>query len=414
VAGRFAYVREVRRPQWRFQRLRSVHPLTVDAALAVAFAVVGVATALGEDIRDDRGALRDGFREPGPGFVVVVVLICAPIAFRRRVPLLALVVSALAIMVTIVVGWPEGTLPLAGLLLAATVGARCPIRRAVVGMVAVIAVIVVIGLSDAPAIDTVGTFAVLAQSAAAWAIGIAFRNRRVAATAMIREADERAEAERERAARLLAEERLRIAQELHDVVAHSMSVIAVQAGAGAHVLERRPEQALVALEAISATSRGTLSEMRRLLGALRDSDGARPALPEPGIGDLANLVDEVRAAGVPVTLRVDGTPDCVHAGVGLAAYRVVQEALTNVIKHANAPSRVDVTVRHMPGSLTVEVLDDGRGGAGPGDSRPADGSGHGLVGMRERVALWAGELSVGPVPSGGFRVEATFPQGDRG
>jgi signal transduction histidine kinase len=398
----------VRWPEW--ERLRSVRPLTVDAALAVVFAAVGVVTALGEDIRDDSGGLRDGFREPGPLFVVFVLVTCAPIAVRRRWPLGALVIASIGIMVIVVVGWPEGTLPLAAVLLTATVGARCPIRRAAVAMAVVVVALVVIVLSDAPAIDAVGAVPVLAQLAAAWAIGIAFRNRRVAATAMVREADERAEAERERAARLLAEERLRIAQELHDVVAHSMSVIAVQAGAGAHVLERRPEQALAALEAISVTSRGTLSEMRRLLGVLRDPDGARPEVPEPGIGDLPHLVDEVRAVGVPVTLRVDGTVECVHPGMGLAAYRVVQEALTNVIRHAATPSRVDVTVRHVPGLLTVEIVDDGWANAVPGDVGVADGSGHGLVGMRERVALWAGELSAGPMPGGGYRVEATFPE----
>ena len=139
--------------------------------------------------------------------------------------------------------------------------------------------IVVLAVGDAPTLDTVGAFGVLANFAAVWALGVAFRNRRAVSDARVREADERAEAERQRAARVLAEERLRIAQELHDVVAHSMSVIAVQAGVGAHVLDDQPEQARAALEAISATSRGTLTEMRRLLGVLRDSDGARSSRP---------------------------------------------------------------------------------------------------------------------------------------
>jgi signal transduction histidine kinase len=398
----------VRGPAWRLDRLRSVPPFVVDAALAVLFAVVGVATALGEDIRDEQGVIRDGFHEPGPWFVVSVVVICAPIAVRRRWPITALTVSAIGIMVHVIVGWPEGTLPLAALLLTATVGARCPLRRAVLGMVIVLVVITVIAVSDAPAIDAVGAVGVLAQSAAAWAIGIAFRNRRAAATAMLREAEERAEAERERAARLLAEERVHIAQELHDIVAHSLSVIAVQAGAGAHVLAQRPEQALAALASISATSRGALGEMRRLLGVLRDSDGARTLVREPGVGDLPQLVDVVRAAGLPVALHVEGSGGPVLPGVGLAAYRVVQEALTNVIKHARSPSRVDVNVRHLAGSLTVEVVDDGRQDDVPPVQR-MDGSGHGLVGMRERVGLCAGELSVGPMAGGGYRVAATFP-----
>ena len=232
-----------------------------------------------------------------------------------------------------------------------------------------------------------------------------------------READERAEAERQSSARVLAEERLRIAQELHDVVAHSMSVIAVQAGVGVHVIDDQPDQARAALEAISATSRGTLAEMRRLLGVLRDSDGARSSAPAPGLADLPRLVDDVRAAGVPALLHVDGTAGGVHAGIELSAYRVVQEALTNVIKHAGKPTRVDVTVRYLPGALVVEVIDDGRGlaarsGNGGAGEAPADGSGHGLVGMRERVELWGGELSVGQAPGGGYRITARLPYGD--
>jgi signal transduction histidine kinase len=278
-------------------------------------------------------------------------------------------------------------------------------------------VIVVLGLSGAPGLDAVGVFGVIAQFAAGWAIGVAMRNRRAATEARVREADKRAEAERQSAARVLAEERLRIAQELHDVVAHSMSVIAVQAGVGTHVLDERPEQARAALEAISATSRGTLTEMRRLLGVLRDSDGARSHAPAPGLADLPRLVDDVRAVGVPATLHLEGTADSVHPGIELSAYRVVQEALTNVLKHAGKPTRVDVTVRHRPGLLAVEVSDDGRGLAarssnGGAAGAPAEGSGHGLVGMRERVELWGGELSVGPAPGGGYRVTALLPYGD--
>jgi signal transduction histidine kinase len=398
-------------------RLRSFSPLAVDGLLAVFVAVVGVATAFGQDIRDDSGVIRDGFREPGPFLVVTALVTCLPIAIRRRVPLVALVMSSLGIVVHILVGWPEGSLPFAVLVLTYTVGAWCPLREAVAGLGIVATTIVVLGLTDSPGLDTVGAIGVLAQFAAVWAIGVAMRSRRAATDARVREADERAEVARQSAARVLAEERLRIAQELHDVVAHSMSVIAVQAGMGVHVLDDQPEQARAALEAISATSRGTLSEMRRLLGVLRDSNGARSHAPAPGLVDLPRLVDDVRAAGVPATLHVEGTPDCIHAGVELSTYRVVQEALTNVIKHAGKPTRVDVTVRCLPGSLAVEVVDDGRGlaarsGNGGASDLRAAGSGHGLIGMRERVELWGGELSVGPAPGGGYRVKALLPFGD--
>jgi signal transduction histidine kinase len=194
-----------------------------------------------------------------------------------------------------------------------------------------------------------------------------------------------------------------------------MSVIAVQAGVGAHVVGDRPDQARVALETISAMSRGTLSEMRRLLGMLRDSEGNRSHAPAPGLADLAQLVDDVRAAQVPATLRVEGTGDHVPAGLELSAYRIVQEALTNVLKHAGATTQVDVTVRHLPGSVAIEVRDDGRGvAASSADDGTPEGSGHGHVGMRERVELWGGELSLGAAPGGGFRVKALLPYGDDG
>lgn len=397
------------------ERLRSFNPLAVDGFLAVIFTVISVVTVFGEAGDEERMAR--GFTEPSTLVLITVLVTCAPIVFRRRWPLAALLISAIGIFVHFLVGWPEGSLPLAVLFLTYTVAAWSPLRTAVVGLSAVIATIVVLGFTDAPSFDTSVVLTELVLFAAAWAIGVAVRNWRAATAALLREADKRAEVERESAARVLAEERLRIAQELHDVVAHSMSVIAVQAGVGAHVVDQQPEQAKSALEAISSTSRGTLNEMRRLLGVLRDDDGVRSHVPAHGLADLPSLVEDVRAAGVPATLHVEGTASSIHPGVELSAYRVVQEALTNVIKHAGKPTRVDVTVRRLPGSLTVEVIDDGRGLAarspevrsgGPS----ANGSGHGLIGMRERVELWGGEISVGPAPGGGYRVKALLPYGD--
>ena len=298
-----------------------------------------------------------------------------------------MVFSCAAIIVHIALDFPEGSLPLTVLALAYTIAAWGSPRSAVVGLATIYATITLLALMEAPGLDVATVLGNLAFFGIAWAIGIAVRARREALEARIREAEERSNVERQRAARLLAEERLRIARELHDVVAHSMSVIAIQAGVGAHVVEERPAEARAALEAISATSRGVLAEMRQLLGALRDDDGERSRQPAPDLSDVTHLVDDVRAAGVPVVLEVSGACSGINPAIELSAYRLVQEALTNVIKHAGAPTRVEVKVQHDADSLTVSVVDDGRGAAAAGTT-DAPGAGHGLIGMRERVEIW--------------------------
>ena len=205
----------------------------------------------------------------------------------------------------------------------------------------------------------------------------------------------------------MTEERLRIARELHDVVAHSMSVVAVHAGSGRMVAKEDPAAAERALGTIEATTRSALGEMRRLLGVLRggDGDGAATLEPSPGLADLDALVEDVGRSGAHVELRVQGERTVVPPGVDLSAYRVVQEALTNVIKHAG-PARAVVEVRYTDTDVTVDVTDDGRGGP----ATTARG-GHGLVGMRERVAVHGGALDAGPRERGGFHVSARFPLG---
>jgi signal transduction histidine kinase len=216
------------------------------------------------------------------------------------------------------------------------------------------------------------------------------------------------QAREELARRAVAEERLRLARELHDVVAHSMSVIAVQSGVGAHVASTQPEEAAKALAAIEATSRAALEELRRLLGVLRQEGEHQGDLaPVPGLADLDSLLAEVAKAGLAVRLRVEGTPSPLPAGVDLSAYRIVQEALTNVVRHAG-PARAQVLVGYRDREVTVEVTDDGRGVAAPaGDGRARVG--HGLIGMRERVQVFGGDLEAGPRPDGGFRVAARLP-----
>jgi signal transduction histidine kinase len=243
---------------------------------------------------------------------------------------------------------------------------------------------------------------------AAWLLGHFVGDRHVYAARLEERTAELEQAREELARRAVTEERLRLARELHDVVAHSMSVIAVQSGVGAHIAESRPEEVGKALAAIEATSRATLEELRRLLGVLRqDSEPQASLAPVPGLADLDSLLAEVAKAGLAVRLRVEGTPSPLPAGVDLSAYRIVQEALTNVVKHAG-PAQAQVTIGYRDQDVTVEVTDDGRGAAAPaGDGR--GGTGHGLVGMRERVAAFGGDLETGPRPGGGFRVAARLP-----
>jgi signal transduction histidine kinase len=175
---------------------------------------------------------------------------------------------------------------------------------------------------------------------------------------------------------------------------------------GAHVIDEQPLQAKQALVSISQTSRSTLQEMRRLLGVLRDEDGQRAHVPSPGLADLSALVHQVGSTGLPVELVVDGDATEVPRGADLSAYRVVQESLTNVIKHAGPASAV-VHVCYAPGEIVIEVADDGRGDT----ADPHRNDGHGLVGMRERVAVWGGTLEAGPLAGGGYRVLAHLPYG---
>jgi signal transduction histidine kinase len=209
---------------------------------------------------------------------------------------------------------------------------------------------------------------------------------------------ERLEREREEnVRRAAAEEQARIARELHDVLAHNVSVMVVQAAAADDVFESQPDRAREALRAIERTGRAALTELRRLLGAVRTTELA----PQPGLAGLDVLVEGVRAAGLSVTLQVEGELDDLPAGLDLSAYRIVQEALTNTMKHAGA-SVAEVRVRRTPDGVELEVVDDGAGPVG-------NGHGRGLIGMRERASLVGGEVEAGPQPGGGFRVKATLP-----
>ncbi len=235
----------------------------------------------------------------------------------------------------------------------------------------------------------------------AWVAGNAFRERDIQATAAEERADQ-AEREREAAARIaVAEERARIARELHDIVAHALSVMVLQVGAIRHKLPASSDEDREALEDVERAGRTALAEMRRLLGAMRDRDDGAELEPQPGLDKLEPLVERVRSAGLPVHLAVEGEPLPLARGLDLSAYRIVQEALTNVLKHAGA-SQADVVVRHRADGVQLEIRDNGQGPVN------GDSPGHGLVGIRERVKLYGGEMSAGAANGGGFIVTASL------
>jgi signal transduction histidine kinase len=373
-----------------------------DSVLALAAAGVGTAFFVSEPMA--RGLPR-GTLALGYGLVLLHTL---PLAARRRFPLPVLVTSVASGLAFATLGLlpPIGLGPaiLVAVYSVAAYGSRwVSLAGLAVAEVGLAAVQLTPGRTG---VDTlVGNIGVVA---AAWLLGRFAHNYRAYAARLEERTVELDQAREELARRAVADERLRLARELHDVVAHAISVIAVQSGVGAHVANTRPKEAAKALAAIETTSRSALEELRRLLGVLRqDSEPQGDLTPVPGLGDLDGLLAEVGKAGLAVRLQVRGTRPPLPAGVDLSAYRIVQEALTNVVKHAG-PARAQVVVGYRDQDVTVEVTDDGRGTmTSVSDGRA--GTGHGLIGMRERVAAFGGDLEVGPRPGGGFRVAARLP-----
>jgi signal transduction histidine kinase len=369
----------------------------LDALLAL---VVLVVVELGVWLQDEL----PGGKPLSAGALAVAAL---ALAERRRRPLATLGVVVGAIALPALVAWEAaqaGTEFVALLVAAYSVARWLSLPRGALGLVVALAGTIGQVLLD-PGVHTLDEATWQETTvAAAWLVGLTLRNRALREDALRARAAllEREREERARAA--VGHERARIARELHDVVAHSISVIAVQAGAALEVLGQSPERARQPLATIEASAREALGEMRRLLGVLRTDDGGSTLAPQPGLAELPVLVEHVRRAGLQVELRVVGSPRRVEPGIDLSAYRIVQEALTNTLKHAGQ-ARADVVVRYGERSLELEILDDG---AARGNG---DGQGHGLVGMRERVALCGGTLDAGPSPAGGFSVRARLPLG---
>jgi signal transduction histidine kinase len=381
-------------------RLRRMNPWVLDGLLATAFLVlvlVGHFAANG-----DPGA---EYRDPDVLSVSLTILAAVPYYFRRRSPLAALLVSEVAVVVLTVRDYQTGATPTVLLVGVYTVAAWCSARQRTIGALALAAGLTIVAVAGIPGAGNADVFFNFVLFTAAYLFGSTVRNRRLYSEQLEARAAALEQDRVEGAKRAVAEERLRIAQELHDVVAHSMGVIAVQAGVGAHVIDVDPDEAKKSLEAISQTSRFTLSEIRRLLGVLRDDTGATYA-PAPGLADLDRLVHDVGGAGLTVDVRCEGEPTELPPGVDFTAYRITQEALTNVLKHAGK-ARATVVVGYEDEALRIEIADDGRGVNGR-----AIADGHGLIGMRERVAVYGGSFEAGPCTGGGFRVAVRLPYGE--
>jgi signal transduction histidine kinase len=345
----------------------------------------------------------------GPWWLLALLplLLGVPLVLRRRAPLqMWLAIWAVVALLSLLGDNSLRGLAFTFVLFAAaySLGAHASPRRAVVGLIVVAPVVVAIShhgsLGLAFAQDGGPKAVVLSslQLLAFWLAGVFVHARRQSVALASRNAALQRQAEQATAA-----ERSRIARELHDIVAHHLSVIVLQA-AGVRA-SGKPADAT--LEKIENSARQALAETRRLLGVLRDPDEETGLAPQPGIGDLAALAASVRAAGLPVRLAIDGDLAALPATVDVSVYRIVQEALTNVLKHAG-PARADVTIDCGQDAVTIEVTDDGA--AEPGHQAPAGG--HGLAGMRERAAVFGGELAAGPRPGGGYAVRARLPLGD--
>jgi signal transduction histidine kinase len=368
----------------------------VDVLMAIPFVVVGQLAAW--DVVADGGTKFHGTHAVN---AAIAGALDGMLVLRRRAPLPALLVlPLLGILQSSYAqasGFFSGFVPL--VLLVCSVAIREPGRRSLPATAFAFAgLVVIIVVSPDLTLTNELPFSGLIVPLA-WGLGryLRARDRRVY-SAEARAAD--LEATRER---VLEEERGRIARELHDVIAHSVSVMVVQAGAARTLIDADPESARVSLLAVERSGRQALEEMRRLLGMLRRDQREPELVPQPGLDNVNHLLEHVRATGLAVALTVEGDPQPLSPGIDLSAYRILQEALTNTVKHADASSAT-VRVSYRPTLVEVEVADDGRGHAGASQN-----GGHGLVGMRERVDLYGGELDAGAGDGGGFRVRARLP-----
>ncbi|MET7645103.1 sensor histidine kinase [Streptomyces sp. NPDC005426] len=389
------------------------HPTGVDSFWAVfLLGISGMTIVVNGDGHGGRGERI--------AVVPIVIGLCAVVALRRRAPEKMLLLAIATGVVQLAFGVEPTVANFAMLVITftvATVGERWASRLALACSLCAA------GLSQlrwpeqegAPRGWVESAFVVVVMTVPfvlAWVLGDSMRTRR-AYFDQLEERAARLEREREAQSKVaVAAERARIARELHDVVAHNVSVMVVQADGAAYVMDAAPDQARQALETISGTGRQALAEMRRLLGVLRTGDSPETGeyVPQPDVDQIEDLVDQVRAAGLAVDFKIEGTPRPLPSGVELTAYRIVQEALTNTRKHGGPDAGASVRLVYFDDGLGLLVEDDGRGAAHElYEDGGADGAGHGMIGMRERVGMVGGTLDAGPRPGGGFRISALLP-----
>ena len=390
--------------------------MLVDGVLAAVLAFLGVASTLAMVFRPGSSA---GLSRPA-GLplaaigIPLAIALAVPVIFRRKHPVGAFAAAVVIGGIQVLLNVRPTATDLVIVILLYTLAAYTPRRTSITGLaICLLGSAVAVArwmpgqLSVVNAI-LVGSILFAGPSLIAWVFGDSMRYRRAYYTSLEDRAA-RLEAERDAQAQIAAAaERARIARELHDVVAHNVSVMVVQADGASYALDTDPGRAKEALAAISATGRQALAEMRRLLGVLRREEGGPSELaPQPGIGELGELLDQARSAGLPVSFTVEGEPRPVPSGAALAAYRIVQESLTNTRKHAGPVASASVLLRYSPDALVLAISDDGRGD--PGGSAVPGAPGHGLTGIRERVAVYGGSVTAGPRPGGGFAVVATLP-----
>ncbi|MEU6600249.1 sensor histidine kinase [Streptomyces flaveolus] len=386
------------------------HPTWVDSFWAVVlFGLSALSVVNLDGVQGHHGTFAGG--------MAVSTVLCVVVALRRRFPepmLLLALVTGLAQLILDVETIVADFAMLVITYTVATVGARWASRLALAVSLCAATVAQIRWPAEHTGFLGQAAIAVFqtVPFALAWVLGDSMRTRR-AYFAQLEERAARLEKEREAQAKVaVAAERARIARELHDVVAHNVSVMVVQADGAAYVMDAAPDQARKALETISSTGRQALAEMRRLLGVLRTGEHQESGeyVPQPDVEQIDDLVEQCRSSGLPVDFKVEGTPRPLPSGVELTAYRIVQEALTNTRKHGGPGAGASVRLVYFDDGLGLLVEDDGKGAPHElYEEGGADGQGHGLIGMRERVGMVGGTLDAGPRPGGGFRISALLP-----